>query len=192
MKIIFFGPPGSGKGTQAKIISNEFDLKHLSTGDILREKLKDNDEISNKLKEVMSSGNLVSDTLLNQIVSQKLIERTCENGFILDGFPRTIPQAEFLLSFLSIKKLNLNFVINFELDFKIVETRILDRSQSEKREDDNSDVIKKRLNVYMQETYPVSSLFKSNFPKNFYSIDASREILEIQKELIKILKKGVN
>tara|TARA_Y100001970_G_scaffold21944_1_gene25230 strand:- start:4302 stop:4880 length:579 start_codon:yes stop_codon:yes gene_type:complete len=192
MKIIFFGPPGSGKGTQAKIISNEFDLKHLSTGDILREKLKDNDEISNKLKEVMSSGNLVSDTLLNQIVSQKLIERTCENGFILDGYPRTIPQAEFLLSFLSIKKLNLNFVINFELDFKIVETRILDRSQSEKREDDNSDVIKKRLNVYMQETYPVSSLFKSNFPKNFYSIDASREILEIQKELIKILKKGVN
>ena len=99
MKIIFFGPPGSGKVTQAKLLAKELDLLHLSTGDILREKLSDRDTLSIKLKEIMSSGNLVSDEILNQIIANKLISEECNNGYILDGYPRTILQSEFLLSF---------------------------------------------------------------------------------------------
>ena len=85
MKIVFFGPPGSGKGTQAKLLSKELKILHLSTGDILRDKLNDGDSLSLKLKEVISSGNLVSDEILNQINANKLISQECSNGYILDG-----------------------------------------------------------------------------------------------------------
>ena len=99
MKIVFFGPPGSGKGTQAKLLAKELNILHLSTGDILRDKLNDADSLSIKLKEIMSSGNLVSDEILNQIIAAKLVSKECSNGYILDGYPRTILQSEFLLSF---------------------------------------------------------------------------------------------
>ena len=94
MKIVFFGLFGSGKGTQAKLLVKELNILHLSTGDILREKLSDSDTLSIKLKQIMSSGNLVSDEILNQIIANKLISEECGNGFILDGYPRTISQSE--------------------------------------------------------------------------------------------------
>lgn len=190
MRIIFFGPPGSGKGTQAKLIAENFNIAHLSTGDILREKLKDNDELSNKLKEVMSSGNLVSDDLLNKIISNKLNSDSCRKGFILDGYPRTLSQSKFLTSFLEINNLNINFIFNFNISFDIVKERILFRSTQEKRSDDNLKVIKNRIDKYIEETQPVSSEFSKKFVNIFNQIDASKEILEIQKELIKIIKKA--
>ena len=98
IKIIFFGPPGAGKGTQAKIISKFLNVSHLSTGDILRKKLLDNDELAEQLRSIMSSGNLVSDDILNSIVSSRLKNETV-NGFILDGYPRTLAQSEFLDNF---------------------------------------------------------------------------------------------
>ena len=192
MKIVFFGPPGSGKGTQAKFISNELNISHLSTGDILRNKLKDEDELSKQLKEIMSSGNLVSDDLLNQIITEKLNSNECANGFILDGYPRTIPQSEFLLSFMDKNNLLLDLIFDFKIDFNIVEQRIIQRSQVEKRSDDNIEIIKIRLEKYIEETFPVSQLFSNKFIRNYYTIDASQEISQIQKELMKILKKGVN
>ena len=97
--IIFFGPPGAGKGTQANIISKYLNVPHLSTGDILRKKLLDNDNLANELKEIMSAGNLVSDDILNSIVSLRLKQEK-NNGFILDGYPRTLIQSEFLDNFL--------------------------------------------------------------------------------------------
>ena len=97
--IIFFGPPGAGKGTQAKMISDYFNLPHLSTGDVLRKKLLDNDNLANDLKEIMSSGKLVSDDILNTIVSSRL-KSEINKGFILDGYPRTLKQSEFLENFL--------------------------------------------------------------------------------------------
>ena len=192
MNIIFFGPPGSGKGTQAKIVANEINISHLSTGDILREKLNDGDDISLQLKDIMSSGNLVSDELLNTIISEKLKSDECQNGFILDGYPRTKTQSDFLLSFFNGNKIDINFIFDFKIDFKIVEERILLRSQKEKRSDDNLDVIKTRLDKYLKETFPVSQFFRSYFDKNYFIIDASQEVSQIQKELIKIIKKGLN
>ncbi len=94
-KIIFFGPPGAGKGTQAKIISNYLSIPHLSTGEILRKKLLDKDNLVNQLQSIMSSGNLVSDEILNSIVSSSLKNET-KGGFLLDGYPRTLAQSEFL------------------------------------------------------------------------------------------------
>ncbi len=190
MRIVFFGPPGSGKGTQAKLIANEYNISHLSTGDILRAKLKDTDELSFKLKEIMSSGNLVSDYILNKIVAEKINSVDCLNGFILDGYPRTLAQSEYLISFLDDNSLNLDFVFDFKIDFNIVKERIVKRSQEEKRPDDNLSVIKNRLEKYMIETYPVSKIFNEKFTAKYFSIDASDEISKIQKELINILKNG--
>ena len=190
MKIVFFGPPGSGKGTQAKLLAKELNILHLSTGDILREKLSDGDSLSIKLKEVMSSGNLVSDEILNQIIANKLMSEECINGYILDGYPRTILQSEFLLSFTKSNSLNLDIIFNFKIDFKLVEQRIILRSKQEQRSDDNIDVIKTRLDKYIEETYPVSQFFSENFSKNFFTIDASQEVSKIQKELMNIIKKG--
>jgi len=190
MKIVFFGPPGSGKGTQAKLLAKELNILHLSTGDILREKLRDGDELSIKLKQIMSSGNLVSDEILNQIIANKLISKECNNGFILDGYPRTISQSDFLLSFFKNNNLNLDIIFDFKIDFKLVEERIVLRSKQEQRSDDNLDVIKTRLDKYIQETYPVSQFFSKNFSQNFFNIDASQEVSKIQKELINFVKKG--
>ena len=190
MKIIFFGPPGSGKGTQAKLLAKKLNILHLSTGDILREKLSDGDSLSIKLKEIMSSGNLVSDEILNQIVSNKLISQECINGYILDGYPRTISQSEFLLSFFKSNGLNLDIIFNFKIDFKLVEERIMLRAKQEQRSDDNFDVIKTRLDKYIEETSPVSKFFSENFSQNFFTIDASQEVYKIQKELMNIIKKG--
>ena len=137
MKIIFFGPPGSGKGTQAKLLAKYLSILHLSTGDILRDKLVDSDSLSIKLKEIMSSGNLVSDDILNQIIANKLTSQECSNGFILDGYPRTISQSEFLLSFAKSDNLQPDLIFNFKIDFKLVEERIMSRSKQEQRSDDN-------------------------------------------------------
>ena len=190
MKIVFFGPPGSGKGTQAKLIAEKVNIFHLSTGEILRDKLKDQDQLSTQLKDTMSSGNLVSDDLLNQIITEKLTSKDCNKGFILDGYPRTIPQSDFLLSFLNSKNLILNFVFYFKIDFNIVEERIMKRFKQEKRTDDNLNVIDTRLEKYKLETFPVSKVFSDKFPSNYFTIDATEEISKIQKELIKIIKKG--
>ena len=190
MKIIFFGPPGSGKGTQAKLLANELNILHLSTGDILREKLSDGDSLSIKLKEVMSSGNLVSDEILNQIIANKLMSEECGNGFILDGYPRTISQSDFLVSFFKSNSLILDVIFNFKIDFKLVEERIILRSKQEQRSDDNINVIKTRLDKFIEETYPVSQFFSENYSQNFFTIDASQEVSKIQKELINITKKG--
>ena len=190
MKIIFFGPPGSGKGTQAKLLANELNILHLSTGDILREKLSDGDSLSIKLKKVMSSGNLVSDEILNQIIAKKLMSEECGNGFILDGYPRTISQSDFLVSFFKSKSLILDVIFNFKIDFKLVEERIILRSKQEQRSDDNINAIKTRLDNFIEETYPVSKFFSENYSQNFFTIDASQEVSKIQKELINITKKG--
>ena len=190
MKIIFFGPPGSGKGTQAKLIARELNILHLSTGDILRDKLSDGDTLALKLKEIMSSGNLVSDEILNQIIASKLISEECSNGYILDGYPRTISQSEFLLSFFKTNNLEIDFVFDFKIDFKLVQERIINRAKQEQRSDDNLDVIKIRLDKYTKVTFPVSQFFSKNFRQNFYDIDASQEVSKIQKELMNIVKKG--
>ena len=184
--IIFFGPPGAGKGTQAKIISDFLKLAHLSTGDILRSKIKDNDDLASALKKIMASGKLVSDQILNQIVSEKL--KTIKDGFILDGYPRTLDQSNFLNKFMQLNSLHFNYIFNIEIEFETLKKRILKRSQEEKREDDNLNVIETRYNEYLKTTKKVSDFFEENSKQIFHNIQGDDEIAEITSKIKKILK----
>ena len=188
-RIIFFGPPGAGKGTQAKIISDFLDVPHLSTGDILRKKLNDKDDLADQLRNIMSSGNLVSDDILNSIVSKRLINED-KNGFILDGYPRTLKQSDFLNNFLSKTSNPINYIINIEINFEILKSRILKRSSEENREDDNINVIETRYNEYLNSTEKVTNYYMDNYSDIFYKIDGSLQIEEITEKIKQILKKS--
>ncbi len=187
--IIFFGPPGAGKGTQAKIISEYLKISHLSTGDILRKKLLEKDQLANELNEIMSSGNLVSDDILNSIVSSRLQNET-KKGFILDGYPRTLKQSEFLNNFLSNNSNKINYIFNIQINFDILKDRIVKRSSEESREDDNLNVIETRYKEYLNSTQKVSDYYKDRLSNIFYEIDGSLQIQEITQKIIKILKKS--
>ena len=185
--IIFFGPPGAGKGTQAKIISQYLNISHLSTGDILRKKLLDDDDLALELKKIMSSGNLVSDEILNSIVSSRLINES-NKGFILDGYPRTLKQSEFLNKFLLDSSNEINYIFNIHINFEILRDRILKRSKEEGRDDDNIDVIETRYNEYINSTQKVSNFYKDRNPELFYELDGSLQIEEITKKIKEILE----
>ena len=187
INIIFFGPPGAGKGTQAKKITTLLNIPHLSTGDILRSKSKQNDDLGNELKNIMSSGKLVSDDILNRIVAEK-INTDCKNGFLLDGYPRTLNQSKFLNNFLSDSSLEINFIFNIDIDFSLLKKRILNRAKEEGREDDNLDVIETRYNAYINDTKPVTDYYLKNNSDIFHQIQGNDEIDEITFKIKKILK----
>ena len=186
--IIFFGPPGAGKGTQAKLISELLNISHLSTGDILRNKLLENDNLANELKKIMSAGNLVSDDILNSIVSSRL-KIEANKGFILDGYPRTLKQSNFLDKFLFETSNSINYIFNIQINFEILKQRILKRSAEEGREDDKIEVVETRYNEYLNSTQKVSDFYKNKYSNIFYEIDGSLQIQEITEKISKILKK---
>tara|TARA_B100000941_G_scaffold177873_1_gene127444 strand:+ start:722 stop:1291 length:570 start_codon:yes stop_codon:yes gene_type:complete len=186
--IIFFGPPGAGKGTQAKNISDFLKLHHLSTGEILRLKILQKDELGLRLKDIMASGKLVSDDILNEIVAEKIV--ACKNiGFILDGYPRTLNQSQFLEKILKKNSLKLNYIFNINISFDTLKNRIINRSKEEGREDDNLDAIKIRYDAYLQTTTEVSSYYSSENPEIFFDIDGSDQIEEITNKIKKIIVK---
>ena len=187
--IIFFGPPGAGKGTQAKIISEHLNIPHLSTGDILRKKILEEDDLAKKLKQIMSSGKLVSDEILNSIVSSRLIQEK-NKGFILDGFPRTLDQAYFLNKYLNDNKINLDFIIDLKINFEDLKKRITKRSIEEKRDDDTLEILETRFSEYIQSTQKVSNFYNENNKEIYYEIDGLLEIAEITSKLLKIIKKS--
>ena len=169
MRTIFFGPPGSGKGTQAKLLSKELNILHLSTGDILREKLSDGDELSIKL---------------NQIIADKILSDECSNGFILDGYPRNEVQAKSLDSILSKSNNSIDGILQIDVDFSVLEKRIEGRAQdnnSEIREDDNLQVMKKRLKVYIDQTEPLISYYSNH--KNFIVINGMNDISKVSEDI---------
>ncbi len=185
--IIFFGPPGAGKGTQAKLISSYFNLPHLSTGDILRAKIQQKDQLGLELKNILASGKLVSDDILNSIVAEK-IQKDCKNGFLLDGYPRTLDQSYFLENFLNTQFLKIDYIFNINIEFETLQKRILKRSKEENRDDDNLDVIKTRYSLYVDTTKKVSDHFQDKFPDNFYNIDGSDQIDKITSKIKRILE----
>jgi len=188
MKLILFGPPGSGKGTQASLLAKKNNIPHLSTGDILRSKLKEDDNLAKELSKVMSGGNLVPDSIINPIVADKLLSNDCKNGFILDGYPRNKSQSDFLIDFLARNNLDIDLIIDFIADTNTIKQRILERSKIENRSDDNIEVIKTRLQKFFSETQPLAAIFKEKFKVKFYEIDAIQEITKIQCDIENRLK----
>jgi len=188
MILIFFGPPGAGKGTQASKISKEFNIPHLSTGDILRSKLFEKDALSLKLRKIMDSGYLVNDEILNEILLNRLKSSDCKKGFILDGYPRTIAQNNFLIDFLNSQNLNISHIFELFLNYETIYARIKSRSKIEKREDDKEEVIKKRYEKYQEETEPLYGYFREKFLNNYHKVDGNQDIHKITEDILKIVQ----
>ncbi len=127
MNIILIVPPGAGKGTQAAFLENNFSLKQLSTGDMCRATMKENTDLGNKVRVIVEAGDLVPDDIMVQMISERIVAPDCANGFILDGFPRTVPQAEALAEMLDHKELKIDCVIYFSVDDEILLERIRSR-----------------------------------------------------------------
>ncbi|MGB3831448.1 MAG: adenylate kinase [Mesorhizobium sp.] len=165
MRLILLGPPGAGKGTQAQRLVEKHGIPQLSTGDMLRAAVKAGTEVGKRAKAVMDAGQLVSDEIVNQIVSDRIDEPDARNGFILDGYPRTVPQAEALARILAGKGRKLDAVIELKVDeaalVKRMEKRVADTiaAGGTVRADDNPESFKKRLVEYREKTAPLSAYY---------------------------------
>lgn len=157
MRLILLGPPGAGKGTQAQILVAEYGIPQLSTGDMLRAAIAAQTPMGLEAKAIMDRGDLVSDVIVSGIISERMDEDDCANGFILDGFPRTIAQADTLTHMLDRKGLHLDGVIEIKADADVLVGRIVNRAKESggARADDNEEVLRKRLSVYEEQTAPL-------------------------------------
>lgn len=162
MRLILLGPPGVGKGTQAKILVERLGIPQLSTGDILRQAIANKTPMGLAAKEIMDRGDLVSDEIVNGIVSERIDQGDCANGFILDGFPRTVPQADALGQMLEQKGLRLNAVVAITADADTLVSRVANRAKETggARADDDAQVARKRLEVYRELTEPLVAYYK--------------------------------
>jgi|TARA_B110000238_G_scaffold177959_1_gene200180 adenylate kinase len=184
MIIILLGPPGAGKGTQASFIKNEFNIAHISTGDMLREAVKNETALGLTAKEIMARGDYVSDNLLLEIINERVSEKDCENGFILDGYPRNEVQAKSLDIILNETNDSIDGIIQIDVDFSVLQKRIEGRAKddnNEIREDDNLQVMKKRLQVYIDQTEPLISYYSNH--KNFIVINGMNDISKVSEDI---------
>ena len=154
-RLIFLGPPGAGKGTQAIILSDLYKIPHISTGDILRAAVQAETALGIKARNYMDAGELVPDNLILDLIKERLGQSDTQSGWILDGFPRNVSQAAFLEKLLQELQLAADCVLNLEVPDEILVERLLERN----RKDDNETTIRRRLEVYHQDTVPVISFY---------------------------------
>jgi adenylate kinase len=183
MRLILLGPPGAGKGTQAQTLIDTYGIPQLSTGDILRQAIAAKTPMGLEAKAIMDRGDLVSDDVVNAIISERLDEEDCKAGFILDGFPRTIAQAEALSEMLDSKNMTLDAVVELRADEDTLVERVLMRAKESggARADDNADVIRNRLEVYRELTEPLVAHYSEQGLVK--SIDGMMSIEEVSAEI---------
>ncbi len=214
MQIILLGAPGAGKGTQAKFISDHFKIPQISTGDMLRNAVKEGTELGKKAKEIMDRGDLVSDDLILDLVQDRISENDCQNGFLFDGFPRTIAQAKALIE--------RNIGIDYVIEVKVPDEEIISRMSGRRvhpssgrtyhvthnppkieniddetgepliqRPDDNEETVKKRLSVYHDQTHPLVEFYKDlssdGTNTSYVEVNGVGEINLIQKKIIDLI-----
>ena len=212
MKIIMLGAPGAGKGTQAQMIADKFNIPHISTGDIFRANIKNGTELGKKAKEFMDKGQLVPDELTVQLLLDRVANDDCKNGYVLDGFPRTIPQADVLDSELTKLGDKVDFAINVDVPDENIVRRmsgrraclkcgatyhikhippkkegICDKCGSElvQREDDKPETVQNRLSVYHEQTQPLIDYYdKKNILK---TVDGTKDMQEVFSNIVGIL-----
>ena len=189
MNVILFGAPGAGKGTQANFLINEFDLIQISTGDMLREAVKHQTELGKKVENIMANGDLVSDEIIFSLISDRLSDKDEKNGFIFDGFPRNLKQAEKLEQIMNQRNINLDYVFHIDVDEDILTSRIENRAKQEKitRKDDTSAVLIERLKVYNRETKPVLDYYSKKNVLNV--IDGMGTIEQVSSSIATKIKK---
>lgn len=158
--IIIFGPPGTGKGTMSVKLAADYNLRHISTGDIIRKNQEERTKIGLLADKIVNSGGLLPDDIVNEMMKQEIISDTTSGGFIFDGFPRTAAQAKMLDQFLNYRKTPVTKVIHLDSPKNIVLQRIVDRGKVSGRKDDNAEAFKKRWTAYQTQTLPALSYFK--------------------------------
>ena len=192
MRLILLGPPGAGKGTQAARLVEKYRIAHLSTGDMLRAAIAAQTPIGLKAKDIMASGALVPDEVVVGIIADRIEEPDCSNGFILDGFPRTVPQAEALDALLKRKKLKLDAVVQLRVNEAILLQRVENRITQMKergeaiRADDNVEALAKRLEVYRGQTEPLVHYYGDR--RMLATVDGMMSIDEVTAEIGRILE----
>ena len=209
MNLIILGPPGAGKGTQAAFIASEQNIPHISTGDMLRDAIKNGTELGLQAKEVMDAGNLVSDDLIIELVKERLSRKDCANGFLFDGFPRTIPQAEALkfnnveingvielvvpddeiIKRMSGRRIHLASGRTYHIDFNPPQKPGFDDETGEEliiRKDDEPETVKERLDVYWTQTQPLIeyySTLKDLSDIKYLTVDGTLTVEEIKNNI---------
>ncbi len=213
MKIIMLGAPGAGKGTQAKQIAKEFSVPHISTGDIFRANIKENTELGKRAKEYMDQGMLVPDSLTLELIMDRFQNPDCANGYVLDGFPRTIPQAEALKKALADKGECVDYAINVEVPDESIVKRMSGRracitcgatyhikynapvkenvcdtcsAELVLRDDDKPETVLKRLAVYHDQTQPLIDYYKNEGVLR--EVDGTKDMKEVFDDILAILK----
>ncbi|EJQ6751881.1 adenylate kinase [Listeria monocytogenes] len=212
MKLVLMGLPGAGKGTQAEQIVEKYNIPHISTGDMFRAAMKNNTELGKKAKSFMDNGDLVPDEVTNGIVLERLAEDDAKNGFLLDGFPRTVEQAEELENILNDLGTELDAVINIEVDKDVLMKRLtgrwicrtcgktyheiynppkvpgkcdLDGGELYQRDDDKKETVEKRLNVNMKQTKPLLDFYSEK--GKLHNINGEQDIKDVFVDVEKIL-----
>ena len=182
MIIILFGPPGAGKGTQAQRLVDKYNLKQLSTGDMLREAIAEGSELGKKASSIMDRGELVSDDIILSMIKYKLI-KSGSDGFIFDGFPRNLEQAKALDKILHDLKLRLDLAIEIVVNDEVLINRIENRAKESKnaRSDDNEEVLKNRLNIYHESTEMIKPYYLEQ--KKLVKIDGMRSIEQVSSDI---------
>ena len=182
MIIILFGPPGAGKGTQAQRLVEKYNLKQLSTGDMLREAITEGSELGKKASSIMDRGELVSDDIILSMIKDKL-RKSDSDGFIFDGFPRNLEQAKALDKILHELKLKLDLVIEIVVNDEVLINRIENRAKESKnaRSDDNEEVLKNRLNIYHESTEMIKPYYLEQ--KKLVKIDGMRSIEQVSSDI---------
>ncbi|WP_421850092.1 adenylate kinase [Oricola sp.] len=191
MRLILLGPPGAGKGTQAQRLVEKYAIPQLSTGDMLRAAVKAETEVGLRAKSVMDAGELVSDAIVNAIVSERIDEADCADGFILDGYPRTLAQADAVAEMLAGKNISLDAVIELVVDDKALVGRIVKRAEDAKaagqpvRKDDTPEVFDERLREYYKKTGPlIGYYYAKGMLKNVDGMDTIDGVSEQIEELL--------
>jgi len=215
MRIILLGAPGAGKGTQAQFLMNTFGIPQISTGDMLRSAIKSGSELGKKAKQVMDAGQLVSDDIIIELVKERITEPDCENGFLLDGFPRTIPQADAMRD----NGIEIDYVLEFDVPGEVIVDRMSGRrvhpgsgrvyhvehnppkvegkddetgEELVVRPDDQEQTVRKRLSVYHEQTEPLVEYYQklsAAGKTEYHKIDGTQPVEKVSEQLGDLLRK---
>ncbi len=185
MNVIIFGPPGAGKGTQAHYILKKFNLYQVSTGELLRNEVKNKTDIGKNIENTISKGDFATDEIVNELIKKVVFDPQKKNKLIFDGYPRSLSQAKNLNLLLDNSNQKIDFIFFLNINKDTVIKRIEKRRILEKRSDDNLNTILKRYDTYMETTRPVLDFYSKN--PNFYEIDGDKKIVDISTKIEQIL-----